>query len=58
MNRRTAVAWLGTPLGLVLLWLASEIFVSEMPGTALIIGILGFIAVALSIGLFFYMFKE
>jgi len=56
--RRVAVGWLGTPISLTLLWVAAEMFAEEMPGTALIVGLLGLVGVVVCIGLFFYILRE
>jgi hypothetical protein len=46
------------PLGLWALWLIAETFASEMPGTAMVVGLLGLLAIAASIALCFYVLSE
>lgn len=56
--RVSATAWLGTPIGLIVLWLLAEWLVSVVPGTALVFGLLALLAVVLMIGLLFYAFVD
>jgi hypothetical protein len=55
---RAAAAWLGTPLGLVVLWFVLDTFVSTAPGTALVLALVAFFGFAIGIGLLFYVFRE
>jgi hypothetical protein len=59
-NLRAAGTWLGTPVGLVALWLAWDWFFSTNTGASLglLVGTLALVSLALLIGAFFYVFRE
>jgi hypothetical protein len=57
-NLRAFAAWLGTPLGLVALWLLADALTDFAPGTALTLGLLGLIALTFLIGAFFFVFRR
>ena len=55
---RAIIASSGSALGLTLVWLAGETFASEMPGTAMLVGLVGFLALVVCVGLLFYVFHK
>jgi hypothetical protein len=57
-NLRASAAWLGTPVGLVALWLLADAFAGFAPGTALTLGLLGMICLTFLIGAFFFVFRR
>jgi hypothetical protein len=58
MTKMSAAAWLGSPIGLILLWLAGEIFVSAAPGAALGLALAVLFGFMLKTGLLFYIFRS
>jgi len=57
-NLRAPATWLGTPVGLVALWLLADVFTDFAPGTALTLGLLGLAALTFLIGEFFFVFRR
>jgi hypothetical protein len=57
-NLRACAAWLGTPLGLIALWLLADAFTDFAPGTALALGLLGLVGLTFVIGAFFFVFRR
>jgi hypothetical protein len=46
--------WLGTPLGLLTLWLVADSVVSAFPGTAVVVGLVALGALAGIVGLLWF----
>jgi hypothetical protein len=59
-NARAAATWVGSPVALVALWVVWEWFFSTDTGVVLgfMVGVPVLLGVGLSIGLFFYVFRE
>jgi hypothetical protein len=55
---RAAVRWLATPLGLFLAWLSAEWLMDRAPGTALVLGLVGLLAIVVCAGVLFYVSRQ